>query len=124
MKFSGSIVFFLVTLSSATMASDYPTVETVRYVVNCMAENGGQSEENLYACTCRYDVISAGLSFEEFESVSVYIRNKAMPGEKGGVFRDLGKGTKEIRDKYEVVEKEALSSCPIAKRVARPARTN
>ena len=110
-------LLLLVSLSAG--ANDFPTIETVRYVVNCMVDNGGQNEENLYACTCRFDEISQAVTFEEYEDVSVYIRNKAMPGEKGAVFRDLGRSTKEIRKKYEAAEKTAVANCPIVKRVSR-----
>ena len=110
------ILFFVSTFASA---NEYPTMDTVRFVVNCMVDNGAQNEENLYACTCRFDVISAQLTFDEYEQVSVYLRNKAMPGEKGGVFRDLGRDTKALRDKYAQIEKNAVSACPIAKRVDR-----
>lgn len=113
------ILFFA---SAFASANEYPTMDTVRFVVNCMADNGGQNEENLYACTCRLDTISAQLSFDEYEQVAVYLRNKAMPGEKGGVFRDLGRDTKELRDKFEQIELNAVSACPIAKRVSRPVK--
>lgn len=111
------ILTALVFISGAVSANDYPTIETVRYVVNCMVDNGGQNEENLYACTCRFDAISKVMTFQEFEDVSVFVRNKDMPGEKGGVFRDLGKATKGIRAKYEAATKSAEKSCPVAKRV-------
>lgn len=116
-RYFSMILFFVSTFASA---NEYPTMDTVRYVVNCMVDNGGQNEENLYACTCRFDAISALLTFDEYEQVSVYLRNKGMPGEKGGVFRDLGRDTKDLRDKFEQIEKEAVRSCPIAKRVINP----
>lgn len=119
LRYLSMILFFVSTFASA---SEYPTIDTVRYVVNCMADNGGQNEENLYACTCRFDAISSQLTFDEYEQVSVYERNKAMPGEKGGVFRDLGRDTKELRDKFEQIELNAFSACPIAKRVSRPVK--
>ncbi|MBT7953278.1 MAG: hypothetical protein HN764_16750 [Gammaproteobacteria bacterium] len=114
-----SFIFF----SSMVSANDYPTVDTVRFVVNCMVDNGSQNEENLYACTCRFDAISSEITFYEYEQVSVYVRNKAMPGEKGGVFRDLGRDTKELRTKFEEAEKKANKACPIARRVTRPAKS-
>jgi len=120
MRFSGYCLFILFFVSSFASANEYPTVETVRFVVNCMVDNGGQNEENLYTCTCRYDAISSAITFNEYEQVSVYVRNKAMPGEKGGVFRDLGHATKELRDKYDGVVKNAASACPLTKRVSRP----
>ncbi len=109
----------LVFVSGAVSAYEYPTIETVRYVINCMADTGGQNEENLYACTCRIDAISKAVTFQEYEDVSVYVRNKDMPGEKGGVFRDLGKATKGTRAKYDAVVKSAEANCPVAKRVTR-----
>jgi hypothetical protein len=119
MNFS-RLAILLIFVSSFASANEYPTVEMVRFVVNCMADNGGQNEENLYACTCRFDEISSEMTFYEYEQVSVYTRNKAMPGEKGSVFRDLGKDTRDLRDKFEQVEKKAKSMCPIARRVVRP----
>ncbi len=123
MRLSQLSLFFLIFVSSIVSANEYPTIETVRFVVNCMANNGGQNEENLYACTCRFDELSSAITFNEYEQVAVYVRNKAMPGEKGGVFRDLGRDTKDLREKYEEVENKANSNCPIAKRVKRPVKT-
>ncbi len=100
-------------------ANEYPTIDSVREVVSCMAENGEQSEETLYACSCRFDRIKAAFTFREYSDVSFYLRNKAMPGEKGAVIRDLGKATKDLRARYEKVETEARKNCPIAKRVVR-----
>ena len=119
MRIKSLVLPLMLVISTNVTANDFPTIETVRYVVNCMVDNGGQNEENLYACTCRFDTISEAVTFEEYEDVSVYIRNKAMPGEKGAVFRDLGRATKDVRKKYEAAEKTAAANCPIVKRVVR-----
>jgi len=66
----------LIFVSPVASANDFPTIEAVRFVVNCMVDNGGQNEENLYACTCRFDAMSSEISFNEYEQVAVYIRNK------------------------------------------------
>ena len=52
-------------LMNCAVAEPYPTIDTVTMVVNCMAELGGQNEENLYTCSCRQDVLSENLSFKE-----------------------------------------------------------
>jgi hypothetical protein len=119
MHFSKVGFLLLILVSSFVSANEYPTIDTVRFVVNCMVANGGQNEENLYSCTCRFDQLSSAITFEEYEQVAVYVRNKAMPGEKGGVFRDLGRDTKQLRDRYKQIEKKAASACPIVKRVSR-----
>ncbi|MFT5134677.1 MAG: hypothetical protein ACI9SC_003158 [Gammaproteobacteria bacterium] len=123
MRFSSYSLVTLLFVSSFVTANEYPSVEIVRYVVNCMADNGGQNEENLYACTCRFDAINSAFVFEDYERIAVYLRNKDMPGEKGGAFRDLGSDTKELRDKFVQIEEKAITACPIAKRVARPVKT-
>ena len=122
MRFPRYCLIALFFVFSHASANEYPTVEIVRFVVNCMADNGGQTEENLYACTCRFDALSSVITFDEYEMVSVYRRNKDMPGEKGGAFRDRRRSTKDLRDKYDEAEKNAVSACPIAKRVIRPVK--
>ena len=109
----------LMTTSSSVFGNEYPTQDIVRHVVNCMADNGGQNEENLYACTCRFDVLSSVFSFEEYETILAYLRNKSMSGETGAVFRNLGKRSRELVDRYASTEKRALVQCPVARRVTR-----
>ncbi len=108
----------LIAAPSSLFANEYPTQDTVRHVVNCMAENGGQKEENLYVCTCRFDVIKSTFTFEDYELVMVYRRNTAMSGEKAGVFRHQSKKTKELIAQYSRKEKEAQNKCPLVKQVS------
>ena len=119
MRFPRYCLIALFFVSSYASANEYPTTAIVRSVVSCMAYNGGQNEENLYACTCRFDALSSAITFDEYEMIAVYLRNKEMPGEKGGAFRDRGPSLKDLRDKYDEVEKNAVRACPIAKRVTR-----
>ena len=109
--------------SFQAQAHDYPTVEIVRAVENCMAENGGQTEETLFACTCRFDLISTAFSFDEYEQIVVYARNKDMPGEKGAVFRSPGSNAKALELKFEQTNKDAISACPVARRVPRKVKS-
>ncbi len=46
MRISQCSLFILFFISSLATANDFPTIETVRFVVNCMVDNGGQTEEN------------------------------------------------------------------------------
>ena len=75
-----------------SMAYEYPTEATVHYILNCMAALGGQTDQNLYTCSCRYDSIREVLSFDDYSDGRTYERNKAMPGKKGGFFRDNERG--------------------------------
>ncbi len=77
-----------------SMAYEYPTDTTIHYVLECMAALGGQTDQNLYTCSCRYDSIREVLSFDDYSDGRTYERNKAMPGKKGGFFRDNERGEK------------------------------
>jgi hypothetical protein len=77
-----------------SMAYEYPTEATVHYILNCMAALGGQTDQNLYTCSCRYDSIREVVSFDDYSDGRTYERNRAMPGKKGGFFRDNERGEK------------------------------
>jgi hypothetical protein len=102
--------------SPSVMADEYPTQETVRYVLNCMSELGGQTDENLYTCTCRYDAIRADMTFSDYEEGYTFERNKKMPGEKGSSFRD-NKRAEGFYEKLLKVREKANSSCIVVKHV-------
>ena len=115
-----TIILALVLPSSAA-AAGFPTVETVRVVVSCMAQLGDQSEENLLTCACRQDVIESELTFEVFEQASLQERYNSMPGKRGGLFRD-DKISREQLQQLKDVRKKAHATCPAVKRVATPPR--
>jgi len=97
----------------------YPTLDTVTMVIKCMDDIGGQSEETLYTCSCRHDVIASKLSYADYENGSLWLRYKHMPGEKGGVFRDSQVG-KKLGKKLEAVRQEAKKTCPVVPHLESP----
>ena len=107
-------LFILGTIS--VQADEFPTEETVRYAINCMLENGGQTDENLYTCACKYDAIRANISFSDYEEGVTYERNKKMPGEKGGAVRD-NQRAKAFYEKLVEAREVADSSCIVVKQV-------
>ncbi len=102
--------------ANTSAKNQYPTDEVVRYVVGCMSELGGQSEENLYTCTCRIDHIAEALTYEEYDGGNLMERNKKMPGKKGGFFRDNEYGD-ELYDNLKAVREEAFAQCPTVRRI-------
>ena len=102
--------------SMPVMADEYPTDETVRYALKCMAELGGQTDENLYTCTCRFDNIRANMTFSDYEEGYTFERNKKMPGEKGSSFRD-NKRAERLYEELLKVREKADSNCIVVKQV-------
>ena len=101
---------------NASAKNVFPTDEVVRYVVGCMGELGGQSEENLYTCVCRIDTLQANLTYEEYDGANMMERYKKMPGKKGGFFRDNTYGD-ELYEKLKSVRETAFKQCPVVKRI-------
>ena len=103
---------------SLVSANGYPTAETVRMVVICMAEMGDQNEENLFACSCRQDILESELTFAAYEQASLYERYIPMPGKRGNLFRDSERGREYVKQ-LEAVREKATTACPVVKRVTR-----
>ena len=113
-----TITILVLLTPSFVAAAGFPTVETVRQVVSCMAGLGDQTEENLLTCSCRQDVIEAGISFEVFEQASLQERYNRMPGKRGGLFRD-DKISREQLKQLKDIRKKSLAACPAVKKVRR-----
>jgi hypothetical protein len=99
-----------------SMAYEYPTEATIHYALDCMMALGGQTDQNLYTCSCRYDSIREVLSFDDYSDGKTYERNVAMPGEKGGFFRDNESGEELYNDLVKVRE-QAGEQCIVVKQV-------
>lgn len=114
------VLFFTLSLPAGVMAESYPTIETVRMVVSCMHELGKQSEETLYTCACRHDVLESEMSFFEYEQGNLYERHKDMTGKKGGIMRDAAGHAKKLYGKLQKVREKAKKVCPVVKHLDAP----
>ena len=101
-----------------SMAYEYPTEATVHYILNCMAALGGQTDQNLYTCSCRYDSIREVVSFDDYSDGRTYERNRAMPGKKGGFFRDNERG-EGLYNVLVKVREQAGEQCIVVTQVKR-----
>jgi hypothetical protein len=119
--FTGFTLFFLGI--GFVLADEYPTQDTVRYALNCMSELGGQTDENLYTCACRYDGIRSKMPFSDYEEGVTFERNMKMPGEKGSSFRD-NERAKRFYKKLLAVREVANSNCIVVKHVKMIKPTN
>lgn len=91
-------------------ANDFPTLDRVDQVLTCMRQHGGQTVDNLYACSCAIDTIASFLPYQQWLEATTFRAFKAMPGEKGGLFRESPVGSKDVK-RLEQAEKEAQRRC-------------
>lgn len=104
------IFLFLGWMPAAAIANDYPTLERVDQVLTCMNKHGGQTIDNLYGCSCEIDVIASQIGFDDFVEASTFEAYRAMPGEKGGIFRESKRGEKII-GQLQKARAEAEKKC-------------
>lgn len=97
-------------MATNVMANDYPTIDRVDSVMTCMKMNGGQTIENLYACSCEIDVIASMVPFDIWDEARTFEQFKGLPGEKGGIFRDSDRAD-EIVPQLEEARAEAKKRC-------------
>lgn len=93
-----------------TFLNEYPTRDRVEYVLNCVAQHGGLSYINQYACGCKIDKIAEKMSFTDFDSAKTFSYLKSTAGESGSVFRDP-KQSKDLRKLLKESEEYAEKSC-------------
>ena len=75
---------------------------------------GGQTIDNLYACSCEIDIIAQAVDFEEFTEARTFEMYKRMPGEKGGLFRESERAD-ELVDRLEAARADAKKRCFIGR---------
>ncbi len=104
----------LLFLPVAVVANDYPTLERVDYVLTCMKREGGQTVDNLYACSCEVDQLAQALPFQAYNDSRTFESYRNMPGEKGSVFRESKEG-EDMVVKLKKVREDARKRCFIGR---------
>jgi hypothetical protein len=90
---------------------DYPTVDRVEFVLECLQRNDGH-QEFLYRCSCLIDEIAREFAYDDFVEASTAARYQTLGGERGGVFRDAPT-TREAAKRYAQVRSEAMKRCSV-----------
>ncbi len=117
---STSIVFFiaLMGISPPASANDFPTLERVKFVQECMSLNGGPTYVNMYGCSCVLDKIAAEISFDDFVHADAFARLRNMRGERGGYFRS-SKDSRSARKVLTTLRDEATEQCFVSQQITR-----
>lgn len=109
LAFSVSMMLALPARGAGT--HDYPTVDRVEFVLECMQRNAGK-QEFLYKCACVLDQIAQKFSYDEFVEASTAARYQSLAGERGGLFRDPPQ-TRDTAKRYLQVQGAAMKRCEV-----------
>lgn len=91
-------------------ANDFPTLDRVLYVHECMREHPGGHYEMVSKCSCVLDRIAAQVSHEEFMAMKTASDARSIGGERGGYIRANKAQQKEAR-RFGELRKEAEKGC-------------
>jgi hypothetical protein len=105
-----SVLMLSFAATPAAIANDFPTIDRVQFVYECMALHGGENYANLYSCACTLDRIAERLSYNEYVVADSYVRMENMRGERGGLFRSSD-DARRIRNRFKEMRSDAEKQC-------------
>ncbi|MEY8877391.1 MAG: hypothetical protein AB9M60_12840 [Leptothrix sp. (in: b-proteobacteria)] len=94
----------------AAQAHDYPTVERVLYVQQCMRDHPGPNFEMINKCSCAIDKIASEIIYDDYVSLSTVANAITIGGERGAVLRDA-EPMQDLARKFRKLNVEAKKSC-------------
>jgi hypothetical protein len=86
-------------------ANDFPTVDRVLYVQECMRAHPGPAFEMTSKCACTLDQVAASLKYQEYVTMSTIVKAMSIGGERGGQIRDVPSYEPQVKRYKELVSK-------------------
>lgn len=112
----------LATLACATGAAaqtnDYPTMDRVLYVQECMATHPGPQFEMVSKCSCALDAVAREVKFDDFVEMSTASKATTIGGERGSYIREAPGLQKDIK-RFRELQSKAEKSCFLGAAVVR-----
>lgn len=101
-----------VTLCAAVSASanDFPTVDRMLYVQECIKAHPGPNFEMINKCSCALDRLALKVKFDDYVTMSTIVKAVTIGGERGGELRDNDTIKPQIK-RYRDLQSEAQKSC-------------
>ena len=96
--------------AEATAANDYPTVDRVLYVQQCMRANPGPHYEMTNKCACALDRIAAEVKFDDYVTMVTIVNAISIGGERGGDLRD-NETIKPQITRYRALQAKVQAAC-------------
>jgi hypothetical protein len=96
--------------SAGAMAYDYPTVDRVLFVDECLRDNPGPHWEMVQKCSCMVDAVASQLPYEDYVALSTASNANTIGGERGAYIRDVEPLQKQIRQ-FRDIKAQARKAC-------------
>ena len=96
--------------SAGALAYDYPTVDRVLFVDECLRDNPGPHWEMVQKCSCMVDALARQLPYDDYVVLSTATNANTIGGERGAYIRDVEPLQKQIRQ-FRDLKAQARKSC-------------
>jgi len=96
--------------AQASTSHDFPTLERVLFVQECMQIHPGPGYEMSSKCSCLLDTLASQLSHEEFISMVTLGKASSMAGERGGSIRDAPDLASQLQ-RYRALQTQGEKAC-------------
>ena len=93
---------------AADAPNDYPTIDRVLYVQECMATHPGPQFEMTNKCACALDAMAREVKYDDYVEMSTAAKATSIGGERGSYIREapsLQKDIKRFKELQSKVEK-------------------
>jgi hypothetical protein len=78
----------LLAAPALAQANDFPTVDRVLYVQECVRNNPGPHYEMINKCSCALDKLAGEVKFADYVNMNTIANAVSIGGERGGQMRD------------------------------------
>ena len=103
----------LLVLSGPALANDFPTVDRVMYVQECMRNNPGPNFEMVNKCSCALDALAREVKHEDYVNMITIVNAISIGGERGSELRDNETVKPQIK-RYRDLQAKVQQGCFIA----------
>ncbi len=96
--------------SAVLQANDFPTLDRVMYVRDCMRENPGPQFEMISKCSCALDRMAEQVKYDEYVTLSTDANATSIGGERGSAMRD-NEGVQKEAKRFRELQAKVKNSC-------------
>jgi hypothetical protein len=100
----------LVAAPAVSQAHDFPTVDRVLYVQECLRNHPGPNYEMVNKCACALDKLATELPYDDYVTMSTAANATTIGGERGSYIRDA-EGLQVLIRKYKALQIQVKKAC-------------
>ena len=105
----------LLAAAASAAANDFPTVDRILYVQECMRAHPGSNFEMVNKCSCALDKLALKVKFDDYVTMTTIVKAVTIGGERGGDIRDNETIKPQIK-RYRDLQSEVQNSCFLSSR--------